>query len=94
MLVQRPVGNGPEFTFVAGLKWAVGRFQQLRLQFRAVHLQIQTPRGERHLMVAVRKHNRLATTGVGNEPTKLSLGFRYGNRFHSVNLSQKVKKGH
>jgi hypothetical protein len=60
----------------------VHRLQQLRLQFRAVFFQIQNVRGERHLIVAVRQHNRFATARLGDEFAELALGFPNGNRFH------------
>jgi hypothetical protein len=34
------------------------------------------------LLVAVRQHNRLAATRLGDKLAKLSLGFPDGNRFH------------
>ena len=46
----------------------VHRLQQFRLQFRAVLFQIQNMRCERHLIVAVREHNRLAAASLGDEP--------------------------
>ena len=93
MVAQRPVGNFPKLAFMVRLKRPVGRLQQLRLQFRAVLLQIQSARGERHLMIPVREHNRLAVACLGKQSAKLTLGFQDGNRFHIATLTLPAEDG-
>ena len=64
------------------------RPQQLRLQFRAVLLQIQRrPRLQSHLFVSVRKHNQFAATSLSDEISKLSLSFQNCYSFHRANLA-------
>src|SRR5271170_2496271 len=64
----------------------VHRLQQFRFQFRAVLFQIQNARRERHAIVAVRQHNRLAATRLGDKLAELTFRLANGNRFHAGTL--------
>jgi hypothetical protein len=62
--------------------------QQLRLQFRAVLLQVQRlSRLQRHLLVSVRENDEFAATSLSDEMSKLSLRLQNCNRFHGVNVT-------
>jgi hypothetical protein len=59
--------------------------QQLRLQLRAVLLQVhRDTRLQSHLLVAVGQNDELGTARLGDEFSKLSLGLPNGNRFHGA----------
>jgi len=67
----------------------IDRPQQIRLQFRAVFLQIQQrTRLQSYLLVAIGEHDKLAATRLSNEFSKLSLGFPNGNRFHAAKCNR------
>lgn len=83
MFGQRFVRNFPESAFMEGTERPVGGFQQFRLQFRAVLLQIQRDtRLQSHPPVAIGQHNGFATARLGDEFAELALSFQNGNRFH------------
>ncbi len=60
----------------------------------AVLLQIQRDTWfQSYPPVAVREHNRLAATRLGDEPAKLALSFQNGNRVHAGTLGWRRSPG-
>src|SRR5271155_2477131 len=77
---------------MVGAERPVGRLQQFRFQFGTIFFQIKKwARRQSDFVVAVRQHNRLAATRLGDKLAELTFRLANGNRFHGSTLIFRAK---